>query len=252
MEAPRRLWAQACGRLPVLLSSSGAPPAPLLCGSLGAEKGLAFQGTGSTSAQHPGSSAACHTQALPTLEKGHVALFTTGWSHGGRPADLGPRSAIWCHHCAHSGFLLRVGSKCCLPLYPFHDSALGAVPVPWMGREPSGPQGLRSLRRASLPLPAPSTICRDAAGGQIARLYGRGLHRAIPDCNPGRVGSKAWSWPQQGPVYRHICILSIKPLLLSCLAHDFAFHSMLEPRASAGLATDGHSRASNPRLHCGP
>lgn len=46
-------------------------------------------------------------------------------------------------------------------------------------------------------------------------------------------------------MYRHICVLSIKTLLLSCLAHDFTFQSMLEPRASAGLATDGHSRASN-------
>lgn len=98
---------------------------------------------------------------------------------------------------------------------------------------------------ASLPLPAPSTICRDESGGQIARLYGRGLHRAIPNCHPGRVGSGAWPWLQQGPVYRHVCILSIKPLLLSCLAHDFTFHSTLSSRASAGLATDGHSRASN-------
>lgn len=32
------------------------------------------------------------------------------------------------------------------PFIRLHDSALGTVPVPWMGREPSGPQGLRSLR----------------------------------------------------------------------------------------------------------
>lgn len=109
------------------------------------------------------------------------------------PPQVGAMGAVLatCHlvpRCAHSSFLLRVGSNCCLPFIPHHDSALGTVPVPWMGREPGGPQGLRSFRWASLPLPAPSTICRDEAGGWIARLHGRGLHRAVPNCNPGRVG----------------------------------------------------------------
>lgn len=203
MEVPCRLWGpqpvaafQCCCLLQRRL------PLPC-CMALVSREGTCLPGTDSTSAQHPGSSATCYTQALPTLsEKRHQALPTTGWSHGGRPADLEPRSVIWYHHCAHSSFLLRVGSNCCRPPLSL------TMTLPWTQcQSPGGegitsePQGLGSLRQASLPLPAPSTISRGEAGGHIPGLYGRGLHRAIPSCNPGRVGFAAWSWPQQGPVY---------------------------------------------------
>lgn len=89
------------------------------------------------------------------------------------------------------------------PFIPHHNSALGTVPVPWMGREPSVPQGLRSLRWASLSLPAPSTICRDEAGGQIGFMAEvcTGLSPTVTQA--GWVGSLAMA-PAGPCVHTHL------------------------------------------------
>lgn len=94
--------------------------------------------------------------------------------------------------------------------------ALGTVPVPWMGREPSGPQGLRSLRWASLSLPAPSTICRDEAGGQIGFMAEvcTGLSPTVTQA--GWVGSLAMA-PAGPCVHTHLHFINkaFAPLLPS-------------------------------------